>query len=73
MYDPFLEEDPWVKEKVAEGMAKGEALGEACGELRQAQETVIRFVQRRFPTLGELVRAQMHQATQTRAVNALME
>ena len=65
MFDPLLENSPWVQGKVVEG--------EARGELRQAQEMVIRFVQRRFPTLGELARAQMRQATQTSAINALME
>ena len=32
MFDQLLEEDPWVKEKIAEGEAKGEAKGKAEGK-----------------------------------------
>ena len=69
MFDPLLENSPWVQEKLAER----EARGEARGELHQAQKTVIRFVRRRFPTLAELASTRMRQATQTNAVNALLE
>ncbi len=65
MFDPFLENDPWVKEK--------EARGEARGELHQAREMIVRFVQRRFPALAELARTKMQHANQVVEVNALME
>ena len=77
MFDPLLENSPWVQAKLAEslekGLAKGLAKGEARGEFHHAQEMVIRFVQRRFPSLGEVARTCVQQATQTRALNALME
>ncbi len=69
MFDPLLEDDPWVKEKVSEG----EARGSARGELNQARETLVRFVQRRFPPLANLAQTRMEHAEQVRAVNALME
>ena len=34
MFDPLLEDDPWVKERIAEGMARGEAKGMAIGEAK---------------------------------------
>jgi len=67
MYDPLLEEDPWVQEyggkRKAEGIAEGETRGRAKGRaegkvegktegIRQSVETL---VQARFPDLLELV------------------
>lgn len=65
MFDSLLEDDPWVKEKLAER--------EARVKLHQARETAVRFVQRRFPALTELAQTKMQHANQVEEVNALME
>jgi predicted transposase YdaD len=56
MFDPLLEEDPWVQEfgarKEAEGEAKGEARGEAKGELKSSRDIFINIVKTRFPALA---------------------
>ena len=58
MFDPLLENDPWVQEKLAErearGLAKGEARGETRGELKAARDFVTNLVRRRFPDLAIL-------------------
>lgn len=58
-------DDPWVKEKVAEGVLKGKA--------EEARATLIRFVQRRFPSLTEIARTKAASFTQGEALNDLME
>jgi len=45
-YDSLLDEDPEIKEKVAQGELKG--------ELRGAQTIVVNFLEARFPSLTEL-------------------
>ncbi len=65
MFDPLLEEDPWVKEKIAEGKLEG-ALEEARGIL-------VRFVQRRYPALVQLARVRARQDRQREALDALIE
>jgi len=50
MYDPLLEEDPWVQEYGGRQKAAGIAEGEARG-IRQSIKAV---VQTRFPTLYDL-------------------
>jgi hypothetical protein len=69
MFDPLLEDDPWVKEKVAESEARGIAKGKA----EEARETLVRFVQRRFPSLADTVRAKAASLHQIETLNALME
>lgn len=73
MFDPLLEDDPWVKEKVAESEARGMARGKAEGKAEEARETLVRFVQRRFPSLAEMVRAKAASLNQIETLNALME
>jgi hypothetical protein len=53
MFDPLLEEDPWVKEKVAEGEAKGKVKG-----VRESTEL---YVQTRFPGLMNLFKERLEQ------------
>jgi hypothetical protein len=58
MYDPILEEDPWVQEygdrraAVAEVRAKAE--GKAEGEAHGIRQSIEMVVQMRFPDLKEL-------------------
>lgn len=77
MFDPLLEEDPWVKEKVANGEARGEARGRAEGVaegvLKEARDLLVRFVQRYYPTLIDLAKARAMQGEQPGALNALLE
>lgn len=57
MYDPFLEQDPWIKEKVAEGKAQGIAEG----QLNYARNIFVDIVETRFPALGEIAKAKAAQ------------
>jgi len=49
-YDSLLDEDPEIKEKIAQGELKGELRG----ELQGAQKIVVTFLEARFPSLTEL-------------------
>jgi hypothetical protein len=69
MYDPLLEEDPWIKELQKKSRTKGRTEG----ELKQARATVVRFVQRRFPMHSDLAQAKMVRAKDIEDINALME
>lgn len=69
MYDPLLEEDPWIKELQKKSLAKGRTEG----ELKQARATVVRFIQRRFPMHSDLAQAKMLRAKDIEDINALME
>lgn len=65
MFDPLLEEDPWVKEKVAEseargmalgiaeGIAEGKAKGIAEGKLQSMRELILKLIKNRFPGLSK--------------------
>lgn len=65
MFDPLLEEDPWVKEKLAER--------EQRGELKQARDALIRFIQRRFPSLTDIARVRADRINQLETLNTLSE
>jgi len=75
MFDPLLEEDPWVKEKVAEGIAKGINEGIAKGiaeeKLRSAKSSLLAVVRTRFPALIELAETKAAQTEQSDALNVL--
>jgi predicted transposase YdaD len=73
MYDPLLEEDPWIKELQKKSLAKGRTKGRTEGELKQARATVVRFIQRRFPMHSDLAQAKMLRAKDIEDINALME
>ena len=73
MYDPLLEEDPWVQGLQAKSLARGKAEGIVEGELNQARGMAVRFVQRRFPMLTDLAKVKMMHANQVEDVNALIE
>ena len=64
MFDPLLEEDPWVQEKVAEGVAKGMAEGVAKGEftgaLKEAREMLDLIVQSLYPALTASGQSESH-------------
>jgi hypothetical protein len=65
MLDPLLEQDPWIQELGARR--------EAQGELRQAREAVVRFVQRRFPSLANIAQTKAAGIDQVDLLNALSE
>lgn len=77
MFDPLLEEDPWVKEKLAErekrGLVEGEKRGLVEGELNNARSTLVRFIQRRFPSLTEIAQTKTAQLCQVDTLNTLIE
>jgi hypothetical protein len=64
MFDSLLEEDPWVKGKVAEGELKG--------ELKASRSILQDIVNSRFPSLSELAKAKADQITQPEALNVLI-
>ena len=68
MFDPLLEEDPWVKEKVAQGELRGEARGEARGELAATRKIFVAIVRERFPSLAELAERRAVQIEEAEAL-----
>ena len=69
MFDQLLEEDPWVKEKVAEGVAKGRTEGRTEG----ASKELVRLVQSRYPTLLHLAKARATKGESLDVLDALIE
>ena len=59
MFDPLLEEDPWVQEygskREARGEARGEAKGEARGEIKATRQSIALVVHARFSALEKMV------------------
>lgn len=77
MFDQLLEEDPWVKEKIAEGEARGEAKGEAKGKAEGKAEArteeLVRLVQGRYPALLHLAKARATKGEPLDVLDALIE
>jgi hypothetical protein len=69
MFDQLLEEDPWVKEKIAEGKAKGKAEGRTEG----ASKELVRLVQGRYPALLHLAKARATKGEPLDVLDALIE
>lgn len=65
MFDPLLEQDPWVQGLRAQGVAQG--------ELKQAREMMVRFVQRCFPSLTHIAQTKAAEIGQVELLNALSE
>jgi hypothetical protein len=65
MFDQLLEEDPWVKEKIAEGEAKGLTYG--------ASKELVRLVQGRYPALLDLAKARATKGEPLDVLDALIE
>jgi hypothetical protein len=65
MFDQLLEEDPWVKEKVAEGEAKGRTNG--------ASKELVRLVHGRYPALLDLAKARVTKGEPLDVLDALIE
>lgn len=68
MFDPLLEEDPWVKEKVAEG----EVRGKAEGRLLALRDTLLTYVKIRHPNLVQLAEQRAMQTGEADALNVLL-
>ena len=73
MFDQLLEEDPWVKEKIAEGEARGKAKGEAKGLTKGASKELVRLVQGRYPALLHLAKARVTKGEPPDVLDALIE
>jgi len=67
MYDPLLEEDPWVKSLQEKSLAKGLAEG----RLHSVRDLLLTFIQANFPRLTELAETRAMQTDQWDALNAL--
>ena len=69
MFDPLLEQDPWVQGKVAEG----ELRGELKGELKSSRGILVNIIRTRFPALAELAQAKAAQVEQPEELHTLIE
>lgn len=70
MFDPLLEEDPWVQEYGGRREAAGEARGEARGKAEGLRQSIEIAVQTRFPDLAELA---MERAERIQSLDALQK
>lgn len=68
MFDPLLEDDPWVKEKVAESRARGIAEG----KVESLRSVLVDIVTTRFPSLIPLAEAKTAQIEQPDILNVLV-
>lgn len=77
MFDPLLEDDPWVKEKVAEGKAKGLAEGKAKGftegKLQSMRTLIVKLVKNRFPKLSSVVEQHVQGIEQLDTLDTLID
>jgi hypothetical protein len=81
MFDPLLENDPWVKEKVAAGKAKGIAEGEAKGiakgiakgRLQSMRGLILKLVKNRFPELNEATERFVMSVEQPEVLDVLVD
>jgi hypothetical protein len=77
MFDPLLEEDPWVKEKVAEsearGIAKGEAKGRAEEKLLSRQVLILKIIKNRFPKLSKAAKKHVQGIQQLEVLDTLID
>lgn len=71
MYDPLLEEDPWVKSLQQKSLAEGQAKGLVEGRLSSVRDLLLVFVQANFPHLTELAQTRAMQTDQWDVLNAL--
>jgi len=72
MYDPLLEEDPWVQGLQAKSKAEGKAEGLAEGRLRTLRDLLLISVRAHFPLLGELAERKAMQTEDADALNLLV-
>ncbi|MEO7019418.1 MAG: hypothetical protein ABI234_04645 [Ktedonobacteraceae bacterium] len=69
MFDPLLEESPWVQEKVAEGKAKGLAEG----KLESMRGVILKIIQNRFPALSAAAEKRVEGMKQIKALDTLVD
>lgn len=72
MNDPLLEDDPWVREKLAERKLKGKVEGLVEGNVDGLRSALLSIIQARFPALNMLAQATAAQARQPDALNVLI-
>ena len=73
MFDPLLEEDPWVQEFGARKEAEGEARGEVRGELRSSRDIFVNIVKTRFPALKTSAEVRALQIDQPEVLTLLLQ
>ena len=54
MFDPLLEEDPWVMKVKERERLEGERRGVLEGELKSSRIILVKIVRKRFPSLAEV-------------------
>lgn len=77
MFDPLLEQDPWIKELRAQDKAEaykaGREEGIAEGELRSLRSILVNIARKRFPALSALAEAKAAQVNQPEVLSVLTE
>ncbi len=69
MFDPLLEESPWVKGKMAESKAKGIVKG----ELQSTKRIILKIIQNRFPALSAAAEKRVEGMKQLKALDTLVD
>ncbi|MEO7018663.1 MAG: hypothetical protein ABI234_00745 [Ktedonobacteraceae bacterium] len=73
MFDPLLEESPWVKGKMAESKARGKTEGIAKGELQSTKRIILKIIQNRFPALSTAAEKRVEGMKQIKALDTLID
>lgn len=77
MFNPLLEDDPWIKEygekREAQGEVRGEARGKMEGEIKALCSILLSNLKRRFPALAETAEATAARITQPEVLNEMVE
>lgn len=77
MFDPLLEQDPWIKELRAQDRAKayktGHEEGIIEGELKSLRSILVNIARKRFPALSALAEAKATQVDEPEVLSVLTE
>jgi len=73
MFDPLLEQDPWIQELRAQDRAKSREEGIVEGELRSTRSILLNIVKKRFPSLASIAEAKTPQLDKPAVLSVLIE
>lgn len=73
MFDPLLEQDPWIQELKAHERAQGREIGFMEGELRSSRSILVNIVRKRFPSLTAMAEVKAAQIDKPEAISVLIE
>ncbi len=72
-YDWFLDDNPDVQERVEKGMEKGIAKGMVKGQLQGLQRSVLKILQKRFPSVVDLAQKRIVAITDQDELDQLLD